>query len=48
MEKSDILQEQMKRNVNSEYFKNVRSTLKSKLNTGNISQAFNIWAVVTI
>ena len=47
MEESDICQEEMKRNVNSEYFKHVRSTLKSKLNTGNIPQAFNIWAVAT-
>ena len=48
MEKSDIYQEDVKRNVNSEYFKHVRSTLKSKLNTGYIPQAFNIWAVATI
>ena len=48
MEKSDVCQEEMKRNVNSKYFKHVRLTLKSKLNTGNIPQAFNIWAVATI
>ena len=37
----------MKRSVKTEYFKRVRSALKSKLNAGNIFQAINIWAVAT-
>ena len=45
--RSDICQEQMKRSVKTEYFKRVRSALKSKLNAGNIFQAINIWAVAT-
>ena len=35
-ERSDIRQEQMKRSIKAEYFKRVRSALKSKLNVGNI------------
>ena len=47
MKKSDICQEQMKRSVKTEYFKRVRSALKSKLNAGNVFEAINIWAVPT-
>ena len=45
MERSDICQEQMKRSAKTEYFRRVRSALKSKLNAGNVFQAINIWAV---
>ena len=45
MERSDIFPEQMKRNVKTEYFKRVRSALKSKLNAGNLFQFISIWAV---
>ena len=48
MERSDVCLEEMKRNVNNEYFKLVISALKSKQNTGNICQAFKIWAVATV
>ena len=48
MERSGICYEQMKRNVNTEYWKQFRLTLKSKLNTGNVFQAINIWAVPTV
>ena len=48
MKKSDICQEQMKRSVKTEYFKRVRSALKSKLNAGNVFEAINIWAVPTV
>ena len=43
MKRSDIFQKQVKRSVKTEYFKSVRSTLKSKLNAGNVFQAINIW-----
>ena len=36
MDESDIYQEQMKRSVQTENFKHVRSALKSKLNAGNV------------
>ena len=45
MERSNICQEQMKKSVKTEYFKRVRSALKSKLNAWNVLQAINIWAV---
>ena len=45
--RSDICQEQMKRSVKTEYFKRVRSALKSKLYAANMFQAINIWAVAT-
>ena len=48
MERSDICYEQMKRNVETEYWKRFRLTLKSKLNAGNVFQAINIWAVPTV
>ena len=48
MERSDICQKQMKRSVKIEYFKRVRSALKSKLKAGNVVQAINIWAVPTV
>ena len=48
MERSDICQEKMKRNVKTEYFKRVRATLKSKLNSGNVFQAINIWAIPAV
>ena len=48
IERSDICQEQMKRSIKTEYFKRVRSALKSKLKAGNVFQAINIWAVPTV
>ena len=42
MERSDIFQKQMERSVKTEYFKRVRSALKSKLNAGNVFQAINV------
>ena len=48
MKRSDVCKEEMKASVNTEYFKHVRSALKSKRNTGSIYQAFNIWAVATV
>ena len=45
MKGSDICQEQMKKSVKIEYFKPVRSALKSKLNAWNVFQAIIIWAV---
>ena len=48
MEKSDIFQEKMRRSVKTEYFKSVRSTLKSQLNSGNVFQAINIWAIPAV
>ena len=48
MERGDIYQKQMKKSVTTEYFKHVRSALKSKLNARNVLQAINIWAVATV
>ena len=48
MERSDVCLEEMKRNVNTEYFKLAISALKSKRNAGNICQAFKIGAVATV
>ena len=48
MERSDIFEEQMKRRVKTEYFKRVRSALKSKLNVGNVFKAIYIWTVPTV
>ena len=48
MERSDIFEEQMKRRVETEYFKRVRSALKSKLNAGNVFKAIYIWTVPTV
>ena len=48
IEKSDVFQEQMKRSVKTEYFKRVRSDLKSKLNSGNVFQAINICVVTAV
>ena len=47
MERSNIFHQQMKDGEN-EYFKIVRSALKSKLNAGNVFQAINSWAVPTV
>ena len=38
----------IKRSVKTEYFRRVRSAVKSKLNAGNVFQAVNIWAVPTV
>ena len=38
----------MKRRVKTEYFKRVRSALKSKLNVGNVFKAIYIWAVPAV
>ena len=48
MKRSDIFEEQMKRRVKTEYFKRVRSALKSKLNVGNVFKAIYIWAVPAV
>ena len=48
MKRSDIFEEQMKRRVKTEYFKRVRSALKSKLNAGNVFKAIYIWTVATV
>ena len=48
MKRSDIFEEQMKRRVKTEYFKRVRSALKSKLNVGNVFKAIYIWTVPTV
>ena len=48
IERSGICREQMKRSVKTEYFRRVRSAVKSKLNAGNVFQAVNIWAVPTV
>ena len=48
MERSYVCQEQMKRSVKTEYFRRVRSALKSKLNAGNVFDAINIWAVPAV
>ena len=45
MKGSDICQKQMKKSVKTEYFKPVRSALKSKLNAWNVFQAIIMWAV---
>ena len=42
MKRSGISQEQMERSLKTEYFKRVRSVLKSKLNAGNVFQAISI------
>ena len=47
MEKTDICQEQMQRSVETEYFKRVRSALKTELNARNVFQAINILTVPT-
>lgn len=36
------------KSVKTEYFKDVRSALKSKLNAGNVSQLIDIWAIPTV
>ena len=38
----------MKGKVEKEYYKRIKAVLKSKLNGGNIINAINIWAVVTV
>ena len=48
MKRTLIFQEQMKRSVKTEYFKRVKSTLKLKLNAGNVFQAINTSAVLTV
>ena len=41
-------QEEMKENIRKEYFKRLRVTLKSKLNTKLVFQAINTWVVPTV
>ena len=47
LEKQDICQE-MKENIRKKYFKMLRATLKSKLNSKHVSQAINTWVVLTV
>ena len=45
---SQLKQEtEMKKNIRKEYFKRLRTTLKSKLNAKHVSQAINTWVVPT-
>ena len=48
LEKGDIGQEEMKKNIKKEYFKRLRATLKLKLNAKRVFQAINTWAVPTV
>lgn len=36
------------KSVKTEYFKDVRSALSSKLNAGNVFQTIDIWAIPTV
>ena len=45
LEKGDICQEEMKKNIRKEYFNKLRGTLKSKLNAKHVFQAINTWLV---
>ena len=38
----------MKEKIEKKYYKQIKAVLKSKLNGGNIINAINIWAVVTV
>ena len=44
-EKDGICYEQVKESTRKEYFKRLTSLCKSKLNSGNLFQAINTWAV---
>ena len=48
LEMDDICQEKMKEKVQKEYYKRVRTVLKSKLNGGNVINAINIWPEATV
>ena len=48
LERDDICQDKMKEKVQKEYYKRVKTMLKSKLNGGNVMNAINIWAVATV
>jgi len=45
LEANQIKQEEMKDNTRTEYFRQVKRVLRSKLNGGNMISAINIWAV---
>ena len=45
LEADDIKHQRMKETVNEEYKKRLKKLLKSKLNSGNLFQAINTWAV---
>ena len=47
LEKPDICQKGMNKNIRKEYFKSLKATLKSKLNAKHVSQAINMWVVPT-
>ena len=47
-ERDDICQENMKEKFQKEYYKRVRTVLKSKLNGRNVINAIDIWAVATV
>ena len=48
LKRGDNCKKKMKEKVQKEYFKRVKAFLKSKLNVGNLINAFNISAVATI
>ena len=48
VERNDICQEKMKEKVQNEYYKRIRAVLKSKLNSGNVIDAINVWAAGTV
>ena len=48
LEKGDICQEEMKENITKEYFKRLRTTLKSKLNARHAFEGINTWVVPTV
>ena len=47
-ERDDICQENMKEKFQKEYYKRVRTVLKSKLNGRNVINAIDIWPVATV
>lgn len=48
LDKSDVCQHKMKKNVKKEYLKRVKSILKFKCNARNKIQATNTWAIPAI
>ena len=47
-ERDDICQENMKEKIQKEYYKRVRTVLKSTLNGRNVINVIDIWAVATV
>ena len=46
--REDVCEDDLKRMVKKEYFEQVRAVLKSSLNSGNIINALNAWAVPAV